>query len=330
MTEVSLKHPACSRGSRGFIIVAVLWILATLAALAVIYTVYVKESMVGFVVDEERLQAQTMAWAGVEAAVYQLTANPDLQPSRGNFAFLLGKAEVTGEFRTESSRIDLNLAPKEVLAGLFIALGARRDDAVEYADHIVAWRAPAKANADTPNAAAENEVSLYRAAGKVYGPRQGAFQHINELALVLGIPALLVDRALPYLTVYSGQAEVNVIDAAPEVLAALPGLTPERLHVLLSLRAGAPQDILRAQLGMAVQYANAQPSRSNRVSVEVRFDAARRYRSEAVILLVDDNTQPFRVLTWHDDLGTGAQGASGVQVRAGGGGGGPPIAGLTR
>ena len=41
------------------------------------------------------------------------------------------------------------------------------------------------------------------------------------LGLVLGIPELMVERALPYLTVYSGQPQVNIFTAAPQVLAAL-------------------------------------------------------------------------------------------------------------
>ena len=37
------------------------------------------------------------------------------------------------------------------------------------------------------------------------------FQHVGELALVLGIPEFLVERALPYLTVYSGQPQINIL-----------------------------------------------------------------------------------------------------------------------
>jgi hypothetical protein len=81
-------------------------------------------------------------------------------------------------------------------------------------------------------------------------------------------------------------------------------MTPERLHnILLGLRDGAPQDILTAQLGMAAQYATVQPGRSNRVTVDVRFDAHRQVRSEAVILLRDEDTEPFRVLSWRDEDG---------------------------
>jgi general secretion pathway protein K len=281
----------------GFIVVAVLWILAALATLAAIYAVYVNVTGFALVGYDDRLEAQGLAVAGVELAAYQLTAIPEARPSRGKFAFRLGTADVTVEFRSESGRIDLNLAPKQLLAGLFTVLGANRDDADGYADRILGWRSPVNSGA------ADSEAFLYRTAGRNYGPRHGPFQHVNELGLVLGLPEDLVDRALPYLTVYSGQAEVNLFNAAPEVLAALPGLTPERIQILLAQREGAPQDILNAQLGMAAQYATVQSSKANRVTVEVRFDASRRVRSEAVVLLLDDDTEPFRMLSWRDEIG---------------------------
>jgi general secretion pathway protein K len=283
------------KNSHGFIVVAVLWIVAALATLASIYALYVKQTAAAFVGHNDRLEAQALAWAGVELAVYQLTAIPDTRPIRGHLQFRMGTAEVTVDYRSESARIDLNLAPKEILAGLFVALGARPEDAAGYADRIVAWRTPPRPG--TP----EQEGSLYSAAGKPYGPRLGPFQHTEELSLVLGLPQVVIDRALPHLTVYSGQAEINLLAADPEVLAALPGVTPEWLHVLLDQRAGAPQDVLRARLGPAARYITVQPGRANRVMVEVRFDPKRRFRSDIVVLLLDGDSEPFRVLSWRDD-----------------------------
>jgi general secretion pathway protein K len=282
--------------SEGFIVVAVLWILGALATLAAIYTLYVHETAFAFFSRSQRLQAQTLAAAGVELAVYQLTANPKRQPSRGRFAFSLGNADVGVDFRSENSRIDLNFASPQVLAGLFVAFGAQPDDARGYAERIFAWRTP------LPSGATDNEAGLYRGAGRNYAPRHAPFQHVNELGLVLGVPRFMVDRALPFLTVYSGQAEVNLLNAAPEVLAALPGMTAERLNVVLGLNDGAPQDILSAQLGAAGQSATVRPGKSNRVSVDVRF-ADHRAHLEAVILLRDDDNEPYRVLSWLEEDG---------------------------
>ena len=42
---------------------------------------------------------------------------------------------------------------------------------------------------------------------------------------------------LPFVTVFSNLASVNILDAAPQVVAALPGMTPEKLQDVLSQRA---------------------------------------------------------------------------------------------
>src|SRR3954465_5579432 len=59
----------------GFILVAVLWIIAALATLATIFSVYVINTATAFTVHDERLQAEGCARAAIELAVYQLTAN---------------------------------------------------------------------------------------------------------------------------------------------------------------------------------------------------------------------------------------------------------------
>src|SRR5260370_19633092 len=165
--------------------------------------------------------------AGVELAVYKLTENPEAQPARGKFAFRLGNADVAVDFRSESGRIDLNFAPKQLLVGLFTVLGTEPEAAEDFADRIIAWRTPAPKTADS-------ETFLYRTAGKSYGPRHGPFQHVNELGLVLSLTPDVVDRALPYLTVYSVKPEVIVLNAAPEVLPALHAGFPVRTDILLA------------------------------------------------------------------------------------------------
>jgi len=52
------------------------------------------------------------------------------------------------------------------------------------------------------------------------------------------IPPALIDRIMPFVTVYSALPKVNVRDAAPEVIAALPGMTPALLNSFLDRRDG--------------------------------------------------------------------------------------------
>jgi general secretion pathway protein K len=282
----------------GFIVVAVLWMLGALATLASIYAVYVINTATAMGVTDERLQAEGLMTAALELTTYRLTAtDADNRPSRGDFAFRLGRAAVAVDFRSEAGRIDLNSAPSEVLAGLFASLGAKYSDAEYYAQRVIAWRTAQ--DPDRPN----DELSAYRTAGLTYGPRQGAFAHTGELALVLGLPPFLVERAMPFVTVFSGRAEVNIIAAAPEVVAAVPGMSADRLYAVLSQVGRGPQNaqflkaLIGDQSGITIE-----PGRTTRVAVRMDLANGRRVRGEAVILLGAEAGEPFRVLSWRDDF----------------------------
>src|SRR5215510_2588622 len=210
--------------SDGFVLVAVLWILSALAALAAIYSIYVANAAMAVAGTNDAIEADALLSASIELTAYQLVDMPEeSRPTRGAFDFRLGRANVAVEFCSEAARIDLNEAPKPLLSGLFIALGAQPDAARQYADRVVGWRT-------TPKTGERDEESaLYRASGIPYFPRGAPFEHVGELGLVLGLPPVLVERALPHVTVFSGLDRINARDAAPEVLAAIPGMTPDGL-----------------------------------------------------------------------------------------------------
>ena len=292
-----LQRLRLESGTDGFIIVAVLWILAALATLATVIAVYVINAATAFTVHDERLQAETMARAAIELTVYQVSLDPQAAPTRGSFTFRIGNATVATDFIAETARIDLNAAPKELLSGLFVGLGATRGAADYYADRVVAWRS-------APGPGAPEESSYYRAAGLIYSPRGAPFQHVAELGLVLGIPEAMVERTMPFVTVYSAQAGINPMDAAPQVLAALPGMDPSRLNAVLNERAAGRRNAPRVQamLGAAQVLAGAQGSKAFRVTARTAFDSGQRVTTEAVIFILDSGSDAYRVLTWRHDI----------------------------
>jgi general secretion pathway protein K len=295
MSEPALMS-ARKQSSDGFIIVAVLWILGALAALATVYSIYVINTATALAVNDDRVKAQALVSAGVELTAYQLTAAPELPP-RGRFSFRLADANVGVEFSSESGRIDLNTAPKELLAGLFASLGVRRAIADELGERIVAWRTP-------PAEGQDAEASNYRIAGRKYVPRGALFPHLDELSLVLGMSPELVEQVSPFLTVYSGQSSINIMAAPSQVLAALPGMTPDRLYAILAQRQAPRPDwpALTALLGPAQSLATTESSKSIRVNVRIQFDNGTQMSSEVVILLVDNDAEPYRTLSWRDDV----------------------------
>jgi general secretion pathway protein K len=280
-------------------VVAVLWILAALSTLISVYADYVINSATGFAVYDDRLRAEALVSAAIELTAYQqLTAPGQSRPTRGQFSFRLGKANVSVEFCSEAARIDLKAAPKQLLVGLFASLGARPEDAESFGDRVIAWRtAPPEGN--------HPEALAYRAARLPYGPRGAKFPHVGELFLVRGLPTAVVERAVPFLTVYSGRPQVNILDAPPEVIAALPGMTGERVKAVLLQRQTAPQNgqALLALLAGAQQFATTEGSRALGVTARIAFDNGRLASSEVVILVFEEGNEPFSVLSWRDDLG---------------------------
>src|SRR6516162_1245910 len=202
MTGTTEPHDCPSE--RGFVLVAVLWLLAALAALAVIFSLYLSNTARALALNDTALQAEALVSAGVELTAYQLQlTKEDARPAQGAFHTRLNGADLSVSYVSETARIDLNAAPKELIAGLMSALGAG-ENGKELADRIVAWRS--KPTSET----ASSEDALYRASGRPYSPRQAPFAHVNELGLVLGIPPALVERALPFVTVFSGASGVDV------------------------------------------------------------------------------------------------------------------------
>jgi len=278
----------------GFIIVALLWILGALATLVSIYAVYVMNTATTFRAHEDRLRSEALVSAALELTAYQLTeTDAQSRPTHGGFDFRIGKANIAVTFQSETARIDLNAASKELLAGLFSALGASANDAANYAERIADWR--------TPPPQGQDSFSATQAGALRYAARGAPFPHVDELARVPGLPPALVEQALPYLTVYSGRLQVNVLEATPLVLTALPGITNDGVNELLAQRqiSGDAKALLQ-RLGPVERFATAEGGRSSRVSVRIAFDDGRRSNSEVVILPFDEANEPYAILSWRD------------------------------
>lgn len=287
---------SAARNSRGFIVIAVLWILAALSALVLIYLTYVTNTAVIVAGSTDRIQTEAMVTGGVELAAFQLAGLSDAaRPSSGTFNARLGQGRVFVTFRSEAARVDLNAAPKGLLTGLMAGLGVNGSNAAVYADRILAWRTTTEAGEGDP------ENSFYRTSGVSYLPRHAPFPSAEELWLVQGIPSAVVERMLPFVTVFSNLAAVNVLDAAPQVLAALPGMTPEKLQSLLAQRSDPsvdPRELIGLTGGQGATLAS---SKAYRISVDVELPDGRRGGGEIVILLLENSDEPYRVLSWRNN-----------------------------
>ena len=280
----------------GFILVAVLWILAALATLASVYAIYIANTAAAARLYDDRLQVRTLIISGVELTAYRLLGLDDAhRPSSGAFGVQIGHSRVDVAFQSEGARIDLNLAPKELLSGLFKVLGAAPEDADAHAEHVIGWRTK------PPPGGQNAEAEAYKSEGLTYGPRQAPFQSAAELRLVRGLPSELVDAALPFVTVFNGRAEIDVNEAPAQVIAALPQISPSAVSEILKERDPRnPQIALR--LAGAARGVTTGGRRTTRAHVRVALETGRMVNADVVLLIIDTGPDPYRILAWHDDF----------------------------
>ena len=230
------------RPVRGAALLLVLWVIVMLTGVITLFATAARTEGLQGRTLARATAARYAAEAGIDVAVLHLQGGdmqqrwlPDGRPQR--FAFEGHRIEL--RVVDEAAKVDLNAAPPDVLAGLFIALGVDQDRARALAGAIVDWRdadnlLTAEGGAEDPD---------YEHAGLPYGAKDRPFDTVAELQQVLGMDAVTLQRARPYLTVYTGQARPTPTFAALPVLQAL-GLTPEQAELVRSQRgepvAGGP------------------------------------------------------------------------------------------
>ncbi|MGJ5181204.1 general secretion pathway protein GspK [Bradyrhizobium oligotrophicum] len=311
MMRHPLSHGSVGRHSNedGFILIAALWMLAALAALVVIVSQQLGSSARLLRLEDEAVAADALVTAAIELSAYRLMLSKEEErPRQGGFRLMLGSNEIAVSFVSEAARIDLNAASKDMLENLFVTMGSERDAAKDYAERVVAWRSK-----PTDAAKAQAEEARYAAAGLKRVPRLAPFAHVGELALVLGMPASLVDRVLPLVTVFNGSPGIDATLAAPEAVAALPGMTPLVLKDFLETRTSQSQDgdALARALGPAATESAKGKSKAVRLRILVGPAGGLHHAATAVIV-PGEGDEPYRLLARQDE---GPQPRSALQAR---------------
>jgi len=255
-------------------VISVLWGLGLLTAisLSLLWTGNMSYGLTRNDLEHARVKAT------VEAAVNRaVIALLDPQPERRwrtdgvaqNFEF--DGAVIKVSIQDELGRIDLNQAEAPTLVGLLQSAGLDVDAATRLADKILDWRTATSLK--HLNGAKEQE---YRAGGSDYHPRNGAFQSVDELLLVMDMTPELFRRIEPALTVYSGRQFVDPQVAPREALRALPNMSPNDIESVLAARAsqqsaltGTGTHLATSLRGRAFTIRAEQPMR---VSVQLRTE----------------------------------------------------------
>ena len=279
-------------------IVAVLWILVALSSLAMIFSVYLSVSAHALAVGDTALQTEALVSASLELTAYQLALAGEKRPSHGSFHFRMDDADVEVGFLSEAARIDLEFRAEGRAGGSVRqrSAPARRPPRTmptgSSDGEPVRFRAPPM-----------TRKRIYAAAGLTYAPRQSLFVHVNELALVAGLPPALVERALPFVTVFNGSSDVDAAIAAPEVLAALPSMDFERAEGCVRRWAGLIRLTRPRTKARPLRPAMRRRRKASAIGSRPRsVSAAVAATSSEVVIALGDKVEPYRVLSWQDDV----------------------------
>jgi general secretion pathway protein K len=267
-------------------LLSVLWGLALLAAIATSFISAGSTSYRLALNAVDAMEVDVAAEAAVNRAVLGLLdQNPERRWRTDGVPHLFDFEGTRMQVRVqdELGRIDLNNADGMLLIGLFQSVGLDAQAASALVDKILDWRD--SSSLKRLNGAKDPE---YRAAGFQYRPRNGPFQSVDELKLVMGMTPELFRRVEPALTVYSGRPSLDPQVATPEALRLLPTMNAQSVAALVASRNRQPAVFALPTIGRAFAI---------RIDIERLSGVQHR---EAVVRLTDHPQQIFWLLSWKD------------------------------
>ncbi|MEO7711473.1 MAG: hypothetical protein ABIV10_00985 [Gemmatimonadaceae bacterium] len=229
----------------GFALLAVLWMLAMLGAVAFEVHLLSRASRQAATHSRSLVRARWAAHGvlarAVEALDARLVADASgaMLTSSGDTLLAIAPAALEGVTAGASvidarARLHLNLATDGELRRLAEAEGLVAEDAESWADAVVDYR-----DADDLRHARGAEADTYRAAGSSARPRNAPFDDVDELRAVYGMSALLTTRLAGRLTV-TGDGRINVNAAPASVLRTIPFIDEPAAAAIVARRQRAP------------------------------------------------------------------------------------------
>lgn len=293
------QHP----GDRGFALILVIWVLALLALLG---AEVAADSHSAAVVTRNRLdraQLQASADAGITLGVMGLldpVVSARWQADGRVYDRRYAGQRLAITIADEGGKIDLNTAPKELIAGLLNEFGVSGERQAQIVQAILDRRAQFVASAPVVAPGANT--------GRIYGQARVnlgklAFADVSELRLLPGMTRSLYAQLAPELTVYAQNPTVNPMTASRPVLLAIPGAGPGDADAMMAARTGGATQLDAEELSKLALYAR--PDTLHVVTITARAgraDGASFTRRAVIAVSPDRPLDGARILRWEQPL----------------------------
>ena len=281
----------------GLALVIVIWILTLLTLMAGSFAMTMRRDSSVSVAIKSNAEALAEAEAGIMIAQFML-AQTDAERrwlADGTvYQLIRPDGEVRIRIQSEAGKVDINTSNDTQLAALINAVTSDNWQQQQLLNAILDWR-----DSDDETRTMGAERRQYRLAGLFYEPSNSAFQSVEELQLVLGMNEVIFKAMEPFITVYSGQAEVDLRYASPQLLAILARELKERNidDTALQQRLDAPSqtdDVSGVEEG-ATDVEN----QTYTITAEASIGDDASAGLEVVAKKQESNTgSPFQVLDW--------------------------------
>lgn len=332
--------PSATKGrhSRGGALLAVLWLSAALAAIALSVATTVRGETERAATASEGVRAHFLAAGAIERALLwmqwgQGARTPDgrpryWDPANPYLRLSFPGGETVVEVIPESSKLSVNAAPPADIVRLLIALGVDFPRAQEIAAAIVDWRTGQPLGAMTPF------DQFYSSLGPTFRAPHASFEEVEEVLLVKGMtPDIfyggygrdaqghLVPRPglRDCISVYGWTSGFDVNTAEPALLVSL-GIPPELVARLVDIRRVAPfrsmEQLAGFGLGGFPRLAVGSGNGSSMVTLRAtarprlpdgRLSDLRRTSSGLVKFFTEAGaTQPYQIVRWYENTTPGS------------------------
>lgn len=238
------------RDENGIALLLVLWVLTVLMVLVLSFSFLVRTETQASLAFREGVEKKFLAEAGIERGIMEIfyrKQNKGIPAEEGKevwrtdgtpYTDTLGSGSYSVKVFDESGKVNINAASDIILKHLFINLGVPAEAVDTIVDSIMDWK-----DADDLLRLHGAESDYYSSLPNPYDAKNANFDTLEELLLVKGVTSALLygsgemQGAIEFLTASPDNlAQVNVNAAPREVLLAVPGITPEIVEVIISLR----------------------------------------------------------------------------------------------
>jgi len=250
MEPMNIRKEYGRSRDEGIALLLVLWILTILMLLVFSFSYMARTETYATMAYKSGTEKKFFAEAGLDRGIMEIFYRQfykdqtvdiegreiwktDDTPYQGQ----IGDGLYTVRITNEEGKVDINTASEVVLKNLFINMGIQAEEADTIVDSIMDWKDP-----DDLHRIHGAESDYYMSLPNPYKAKDADFETLEELLLVKGMTSEILygtkDKkgAIDFLTIHSGQGEIDINAAPKEVLMSIPGITPGLADAIIDKR----------------------------------------------------------------------------------------------